>query len=63
VELLAVELAQGAIGYTQYFLGIPSLLVGLHMLGSALIWLAALRVVFALRTRDLAPPGSVPSAA
>ncbi|HEU5161069.1 MAG TPA: COX15/CtaA family protein [Streptosporangiaceae bacterium] len=49
--LLAVELAQGAIGYTQYFLGVPALLVGLHMLGSALLWLATLAVVFASRTR------------
>jgi cytochrome c oxidase assembly protein subunit 15 len=51
LELLAVELAQGAIGYTQYFLGIPPILVGLHVLGSALLWLATLRVVFATRTR------------
>jgi cytochrome c oxidase assembly protein subunit 15 len=51
LALFLVELAQGAIGYTQYFLGVPALLVGLHMLGSALVWLAALRVVFATRTR------------
>jgi cytochrome c oxidase assembly protein subunit 15 len=52
LALLVIELAQGAIGYTQYFLGVPALLVGLHMLGSALLWLAALSVVFATRTRD-----------
>jgi heme a synthase len=49
--LLVIELAQGVIGYTQYFLGVPALLVGLHMLGSALLWLAALAVVFATRGR------------
>jgi cytochrome c oxidase assembly protein subunit 15 len=49
--LFALELAQGAIGYTQYFLGVPALLVGLHMLGSALLWLATLSVVFATRSR------------
>jgi cytochrome c oxidase assembly protein subunit 15 len=43
--LLGVELAQGAIGYTQYFLHVPPLLVGLHMLGACLVWLAALRVL------------------
>jgi cytochrome c oxidase assembly protein subunit 15 len=43
--LLAVELAQGVIGYTQYFLHVPPLLVGLHMFGACLVWLAALRVL------------------
>jgi cytochrome c oxidase assembly protein subunit 15 len=57
LDLFAVELAQGAIGYVQYFLGVPALLVGLHMLGSALVWLATLRLVFATRTR-----GPIPSA-
>lgn len=51
LTLFAVELAQGAIGYTQYFLGIPSLLVALHVLGSTLLWLATLRVLFATRIR------------
>jgi heme a synthase len=46
--LLAVELAQGAIGYTQYFLHVPPLLVGLHMLGACLVWLAALQVLLVL---------------
>ena len=43
--LLVVELAQGVIGYTQYFLHVPPLLVGLHMLGACLVWVAALWVV------------------
>jgi cytochrome c oxidase assembly protein subunit 15 len=43
--LLAVELGQGVIGYTQYFLHVPPLLVGLHMLGACLVWLAALQVL------------------
>lgn len=34
--LLAVELAQGAIGFWQYFTDLPELLVGIHMLGAAL---------------------------
>jgi cytochrome c oxidase assembly protein subunit 15 len=54
-DLLVIELAQGAIGYTQYFLGVPALLVGMHMLGSALVWLGALRVLFATRTRGPLP--------
>jgi cytochrome c oxidase assembly protein subunit 15 len=35
--LLCVELAQGAIGFVQYFTDLPVLLVGFHMLGAALI--------------------------
>ena len=43
--LLGVELAQGIIGFTQYFLHVPPLLVGLHMFGACLVWLAMLRVL------------------
>ncbi len=49
--LFAVELAQGAIGYAQYFLHLPELLVGVHMLGACLVWLAALNVLFASERR------------
>jgi cytochrome c oxidase assembly protein subunit 15 len=35
--LLGLELAQGAIGFAQYFTDLPILLVGLHMLGAAAI--------------------------
>jgi cytochrome c oxidase assembly protein subunit 15 len=45
VALLAIECVQAVIGYTQYFLDLPTALVLLHMLGAALIaaglaWLA-----------------------
>lgn len=50
-DLFLVLLAQGVIGYVQYFTDLPELLVGLHMLGSALTWIAVLRVVLALRER------------
>lgn len=49
--LLAITLAQGAIGYVQYFNGLPALLVGLHMLGSALLVAGTTRVVLTTRTR------------
>lgn len=45
VALLAIELAQGVIGYTQYFLHVPPLLVGLHMFGACLVWIAVLYVL------------------
>jgi heme a synthase len=35
--LLGVELAQGVVGFVQYFTGLPIVLVGLHLLGSALV--------------------------
>jgi cytochrome c oxidase assembly protein subunit 15 len=43
-----LALAQGAIGYIQYFLGVPELLVGFHLLGSVLVWIAAWRVRLAI---------------
>ncbi|NUP77473.1 MAG: heme A synthase [Nonomuraea sp.] len=49
--LFAVELGQGVIGYTQYFLAVPAALVLLHVFGATLVWVAALRVVTSLRTR------------
>ncbi|MGP3963798.1 COX15/CtaA family protein [Nonomuraea sp. 3N208] len=52
LALFVVELLQGVIGYTQYFLAVPAALVLLHVLGSTLVWIAALRVVTSLRTRD-----------
>ena len=48
--LVAVELAQGLIGYVQYFTHVPALLVGFHMLGACLVWLAALAVLAHART-------------
>jgi cytochrome c oxidase assembly protein subunit 15 len=50
--LLSVELAQGVLGYVQYFLHVPPLLVGLHMLGACLVWLAALNVAVRLPARS-----------
>ncbi len=49
--LLAVELLQGLIGYVQYYTDLPELLVGMHMLGASLLWIAALAVTFTLRRR------------
>ena len=37
VLLLAIELAQGTIGFVQYFTDLPIVLVGFHLLGAALI--------------------------
>lgn len=49
--LALAELAQGAVGYLQYFTGLPVAVVAVHVLGSCLVWLAALYLLFALRER------------
>jgi heme a synthase len=44
---------QGVIGYAQYFAGLPAGLVWVHVTMTALIWIAVLRLAFALRERPL----------
>ena len=53
--LLVVELAQGVIGFVQYFTGLPVILVAFHLLGACLVWIAALRLLLATSTRRPAP--------
>ncbi|MFF5281030.1 MULTISPECIES: COX15/CtaA family protein [Streptomyces] len=55
-DLLIVLVAQGGIGYVQYFTGVPELLVAAHMLGSSLMWIAVLRLALSMRERPLAVP-------
>ncbi len=47
--LLGVELGQGLVGFVQYFTDLPVVLVGLHLLGAALIAAAATWVVIEAR--------------
>jgi cytochrome c oxidase assembly protein subunit 15 len=56
--LLGLLLVQGAVGYTQYFTGLPAGLVWVHVSGSLLIWMVALRLMFAVRDRGplMQPP-------
>jgi heme a synthase len=51
--LLVVELAQGGIGYLQYWLGVPPTLVSLHILGAALLWAVVTTVWFRARPQRL----------
>jgi cytochrome c oxidase assembly protein subunit 15 len=39
-----VSLAQGAIGYIQYFNGVPEVLVAAHLAGATIFWIAAWRI-------------------
>ncbi|GHE89173.1 heme A synthase [Streptomyces griseoluteus] len=61
-DLFLILLAQGVIGYVQYFTHLPEALVALHMLGSCLVWIATLRVLLSLRERP-AVPAPVPGQA
>ncbi|QHC21773.1 COX15/CtaA family protein [Streptomyces sp. GS7] len=55
LQLFAVLALQGVFGYVQYFLGLPAFVVGLHMFGSTLVWIAVLRVFLTLRERGPVP--------
>ena len=48
-DLLVVELAQGLIGFVQYFTKLPVALVLVHMLGAVLITVYAARLVWSVR--------------
>ncbi|GES32670.1 cytochrome b561 [Streptomyces angustmyceticus] len=65
LELFVCLLLQGVIGYVQYFTGLPEIVIGFHMLGSALVWVCVLRVALSLRDRgplpEEDPAGSVPT--
>jgi cytochrome c oxidase assembly protein subunit 15 len=47
--LVVVLLAQAAVGYVQYFTGVPPLLVGVHVLGATLVWMALVHLFLRLR--------------
>ncbi|WP_238011291.1 COX15/CtaA family protein [Dactylosporangium sp. AC04546] len=49
--LLAVELAQGVVGFVQYFTGLPWPVVILHMLGACLVWTSTLSLLLSLTPR------------
>jgi len=42
LTVLAVIVAQGLIGYTQYFTHLPAALVGFHVVGATVVWSVAL---------------------
>jgi cytochrome c oxidase assembly protein subunit 15 len=58
--LLYVMVAQGLVGYTQYFTGVPAALVEIHVIGALAVWLTALRFHWSLST---SAPSPVPTAA
>ncbi|MEU6401931.1 COX15/CtaA family protein [Streptomyces sp. NPDC046985] len=59
--LFGLLLAQGVIGYVQYFTHLPEALVALHMLGACLIWIGVVRVLLSLRERPETAPDGLPA--
>jgi cytochrome c oxidase assembly protein subunit 15 len=52
--LLGIELAQGVLGFVQYFTDLPEVLVGMHMFGAACVSAAATWMLLGIRDRGLA---------
>jgi heme a synthase len=61
--LLAVELAQGAIGFVQYFTDLPVVLVAVHLLGAALVSAALTWLLVSGRERPAPSPAPSPAGA
>jgi cytochrome c oxidase assembly protein subunit 15 len=57
-DLLVVQLAQGVVGYVQYFTDLPIALVLLHMLGAVLVTAFTARLVWSVRGPAMTPPSS-----
>lgn len=51
--LAAVIAGQGVVGLVQHYTGLPELLVGIHLLGSCLVWVAALHLLHTTRVRTV----------
>ncbi|HVD27599.1 MAG TPA: COX15/CtaA family protein [Mycobacteriales bacterium] len=60
-DLLMVQLAQGVVGFVQYFSDLPIVLVLLHMAGAVLITAFTARLVWAVRGPATDSPLSAPS--
>ena len=46
-----IFIVQGVIGYRQFALGLPEILVGLHLLGATLIWIFTWNIHLRMRKR------------
>lgn len=49
IIFLGFSLAQGCVGFLQYYQGLPELLVGIHLLGVTLVWISAWRIHLAAK--------------
>lgn len=59
--LLGALVAQAAVGYAQYFSGVPVVLVGIHLAGAAAVWAATVHLNLVLfERRPVAAPAARP---
>lgn len=54
IQLFAVTMTNGVVGYSQLATGLPWLLVAIHMLLACLLWVAVVRLLLATRARGTA---------
>jgi cytochrome c oxidase assembly protein subunit 15 len=57
-QLVALIIAQGALGYTQYFTGVPPTLVLLHVIGAVAVWIVTLGFYLSLFAHPELGPSS-----
>jgi cytochrome c oxidase assembly protein subunit 15 len=55
--LVALIVAQGGIGYLQYFTGVPAALVAIHIALAAVVWTVTLRFSLGLFRRPVGTIG------
>jgi heme a synthase len=60
--MAGLTLAQGAIGYAQYFAGLPAGLVWVHVTVAVVIWVVTVQLYLAMRERGPRPAASPPAA-
>ncbi|HEY0719114.1 MAG TPA: COX15/CtaA family protein [Streptosporangiaceae bacterium] len=60
--MAGLTLAQGAIGYAQYFTGLPAGLVWVHVTVAVVIWVVTVRLYLAMRDRGPLPAAPPPRA-
>jgi heme a synthase len=60
--MAGLTLVQGAIGYAQYFSGLPAGLVWVHVTVAVVIWVAVVRLYLAMRDRGPLPAPTPPGA-
>ena len=64
LELLVVAgVAQGALGYIQYFSGVPVVLVALHVAGATAVWLALVNLMLVTGSESTPAGGRTPAIA
>jgi cytochrome c oxidase assembly protein subunit 15 len=54
----AVVVLQAGIGWTQYFTGVPELLVGLHLVGATALWATVVSLWLEAREHVPVPEGA-----